>query len=155
MRNLPSLLQLVDKNDFLAISLQEVWLREYNASSKFTRYLETFRWLLKLPDGTLEVEDLLNHRNKSYQGVALGVSNEVTETMTEHKVQSMSVIAVSFIYQGRKLLVIAVYLPTRGKDKQFDEALESISNLLEGLRGEYSVLIFGDLNNDSDSVPKV
>ena len=154
MNNLPALLELVEKNDFMCVALQEIWLRDYNAAEKMTRFLPTFKWIIKTPDKKKEVEDLLNARNLSFHGVALGISNKFIESLIEIPVEHKNIIAVRLEIEKQKIVIFNLYLPTRGKDAEFEEAVECISTTLESITGEYQLVMMGDLNVDSDSVPR-
>ena len=151
MKNLHALLHLVELNDFLAIALQEVLLRDYNISQSFTRYLETFKWLVKTTDNTLHVEDLINTRNMSYHGVALGIAHQHTESLRELKIDNKNIIGVTLDLGSKKTIVMSLYLPTGGKDQLYEEALDSIASVLEDEADGAAVILMGDLNVDTHS----
>ena len=154
MNNLPALLELVEKSEYLCVALQEIWLRDYNAAEKMTRYLPTYKWIIKTPDKKKEVEELLNATNLSFHGVAVGVSNKYTESLTEINIESNRMIGIKLEVGGKKLAIFNLYLPTRGKDKEFEDALECLATAIEDLSGESQLILMGDLNVDTDSAPK-
>ena len=153
-KNLGTLMTMTNTTDFDIISLQEVWLRSYNVTNKLIRYLPEYRWIVKLPDMTLHTEDAINIRNLSFHGVAMGISQELWETVKKLDVEDPNIIAVTLNLGGRRTLVANLYLPTRGLEDEFAQSLASLGSLLQSLVGEYDVIMMGDLNVDSDSEPR-
>ena len=63
-------------------------------------------------DKKKEVEELLNATNLSFHGVAVGVSNKYTESLTEINIESNRMIGIKLEVGGKKLAIFNVYLPT-------------------------------------------
>ena len=153
-KNVGSVVELVNKYNLDVILLQEVWLRTYNVATKLSRYLKNYHWLTKLPDSQLHIEDILNVKNLSYHGVALGVRRDLFDLMEEVHVENRNIIAIKQELAGKTHLIINAYLPTRGKDDNFKKALADIGNVLANNESVERIVIAGDLNVDVDSSDK-
>ena len=53
--------------------------------------------------------------------------------------------------KGTKLILGSIYLPTRGKDGQFEEETAALSASLETIMKDRPVIMGGDINCDVDS----
>ena len=83
-------------------------------------------------------------RNLSFHGVALGVSEELAEKIEEISVQYRNIIAIKIKLENEELLVINIYLPTRGKDVEFDEAIDAVKAVIEeNATGEQKIILMG------------
>ena len=71
-------------------------------------------------DTTLHVEDQLTVRSLSYHGVAMGISQDLAETMTVVEVGCKNVLAVELKVGDERILVFNIYLPTRSHDDDFE-----------------------------------
>ena len=96
------MVELVNKYNLDVILLQEVWLRTYNVATKLSRYLKNYHWLTKLPDSQLHIEDILNVKNLSYHGVALGVRRDLFDLMEEVHVENRNIIAIKQELAGKR-----------------------------------------------------
>ena len=152
--NLPVVLDINNKLNPTFISLQETWLRTYKNAS-FAELLRSHHWIIKNADCQLNEEDMITMRNLSFHGVALGVSEELAEKIEEISVQYRNIIAIKIKLENEELLVINIYLPTRGKDVEFDEAIDAVKAVIEeNATGEQKIILMGDTNVDETSSPR-
>ena len=136
------------------IAIQETWLRTYR-NVQFAETMRTHKWIFKNADSQLNEEDKITMRNLSFHGVALGVSEESAEKTEEIQVDHKNLIAVKIKLEEEELVIINVYLPTRGKDKEYEEALDAVKTVLEfNANRNQRVIILGDTNTDKMSTQK-
>ena len=144
--NLPVVLDLRNKYLPTFISLQETWLRSYK-NVQFAELLRSHRWIFKNADSQLNEEDMISMRNLSFHGVALGIEEELFEKVEEINVQHRNIIAVNVSCGSLKYLIVNVYLPTRGKDPEFIEAVDAIKSVIEqNATDNQRIILMGDLN---------
>ena len=154
LRNLPAVIRITEKISPHFIALQETWLRTYK-NVKVAENFRDYRWIFKNADTQNHPEDQITARNLSFHGTALGVHKSISENMTEVKIEQKNIALAEIRFGKEKLLVASVYLPTMGKDTEFDEALDALAVVLASYpAGEARVLLMGDLNVDVNSSPR-
>ena len=84
-------------------------------------YFREYKWIFKNADSQAHPEDQVTTRNMGYHGTALGISKELPESMEEIRVQHKNIAAAMVKMKGKSLLILSVYLPTMGKDIEFEE----------------------------------
>ena len=154
LRNLPAVIRITERISPHFIALQETWLRTYK-NVKIAENFRDYRWIFKNADTQNHPEDQITARNLSFHGTALGVHKSISENMTEVKIEQKNIALAEIRFGKEKLLVASVYLPTMGKDIEFDEALDALAVVLASYpAGEARVLLMGDLNVDVNSSPR-
>ena len=149
--NLPAVLDINTRLKPTFIALQETWLRSFK-NARFTETLRTHTWFIKNADTQLNEEDMVTMRNLSFHGVALGVASELSEKTREIKTENKNIVAVKVSTGGTDLLVINVYMPTMGKDQEFEEATDAIKQIIETTEDQdQRTVILGDINLDEKS----
>ena len=137
-------------NPFI-IALQETWLRCYK-NVQLADHLREFVWIFKNVDNQVHQEDQITSRNMSYHGTALGISKKLAESMREIPIQSKNCAVAELKMGVRKLLVASIYMPTMGKDVEFDETIDSIASMLDDYASDSTdILLMGDWNIDVGS----
>ena len=150
-KNVPVVHEIMQEMDPDVVLLQEIWLRSENANQEFLRYFPDYDWKLKLADEKKEVEEALQTKRLSHWGTALGVKKGLTDNFLDiDSKNGNNVIALAEI-KGVEILLGSLYLPTRGKDHQFEEETAALTGALEMNMGERPVILGGDLNCDIDS----
>lgn len=148
--NLPALISIVDSQQPHIISLQETLLRSYD-NVKIADPLRQYTWMFKNPDTVMNVEDLLTRRSLSFHGVALGISTDLAEKTTEVQTGCGNTQAVIIKTNIDEILVFNLYLPTRGKDDEFEDTLDAVTATIKAHPAVTKILLMGDLNVDSKS----
>ena len=138
----------------MIICLQETWLRSYK-NVRIAEAFEDFKWLFKNADSQTHPEDQVTTRNMSYHGTALGVRKDFAENLREVNIQHKN-IAVAELRVGNEVLIVgSVYLPTMGKDEDFEEATDALAAALEDFpTGQNKLILAGDMNVDVSSTPR-
>ena len=152
--NLPVVIDLNNKENPTIIAIQETWLRSFK-NVQFAETMRSHRWIFKNADSQLNEEDKITMRNLSFHGVALGISEEWAEKAEEIQVDHRNIIAVKIKVKEEEIILINAYLPTRGKDKEYEEAIDAIKTTLEfNANGNQKIVIMGDTNTDEKSTWK-
>ena len=86
-------------------------------------------------------------KNLSFHGVALGIKTELMDKVTEIEIQQKNIIAIKVSTGNEEIIIINVYMPTRGKDNDFEEATDVIKSILEEHASDnQKVILMGDTN---------
>lgn len=144
--NLPAVIDLNEKLNPTFIALQETWLRSFK-NARFAETLRTHRWYIKNADSQLNEEDMVSMRNLSFHGVALGVDTALAERVEELNVQHRNIVALRVKITGLTLILINIYMPTAGKDQEFQEATDAVRSVVEeNATDDSKIIIVGDTN---------
>lgn len=146
------LIDQVAKQDPDIICLQETWLRSFNLG-KLTKHFKEYRWFLKTADAYLHPEERINIKNLSHHGTALAIKLGISDSAMEVPNEDKNLLSVTLELQGTEILLLCLYLPTRGRD--FEDFVNSVSVLAEVVdeTGRDTVIGVGDMNV-SDKHPK-
>ena len=148
--NSPAVLEIRNKVNPEIIALQETWLRSYR-NAEFAEMLRSHYWIFKNADSQLNEEDMVTMKNLSFHGVALGVDETLREKVSEINVQHRNMIAIKLNLE-QKHLIVNLYLPTRGKDLEFEEAVDAVKVILEENAEDGDIVtLMGDLNVSTSS----
>ena len=150
--NLHVILDIVNKDDPEILMLQETMLRSYNVN-KLTKHFRGYKWFIKTKDSTLHPEELINKKNLSQHGTALGLRLDLAESAVEIRNVERNAITVTMTMGGTDLMLMCLYMPTRDQD---DEFLESVSTIIEVVEQNKkgAVISMGDLNVSSNSTER-
>ena len=138
------LLDNVIKRDPDVVFLQETWLRAFNVV-KLTKHFPGYKWFIKTLDASLHPEEQINRKNMSQHGTALGVKIEISDSAMEIQNTDPDIISVTLEVEGTEILLLSIYLPTRGKDEDFTESVGTLAEVMARV-GRENVIGMGDLN---------
>ena len=108
--------------------------------------------MFKNADSQIHPEDQVSMRNMSFHGTALAVRKDFAENVMEIKVQQKNIAAALLPLSEKNLIVASVYLPTMGKDLDYEEAVDALASMLDDYPGDQNmILLIGDLNTEANS----
>lgn len=151
-QNLPSVFNLANCFNPAIIALQETWLRT-SKNFKLSDPLRDYKFFFKNSDSQLHEEDMVTARNLSFHGVAMGFHRSIQENIVQLEIADKGLIAARYRTETTDLVIINAYLPTRGFDGLYSEALDAMSVVIAN-NPDSKICIMGDLNTDIDSSPR-
>ena len=139
------LIDLTAKENPDIICLQETWLRSFNLT-KLTKHFKNYKWFLKTADSYLNPEELINTKNLSHHGTAMGIRLEISDSATEVPNSDSNLLAVTMELKGAELLLLCLYLPSSGRElEDFVTSTAVLADVIDET-GRDTIIGVGDIN---------
>ena len=149
MGNLSTVLYIANTVRPAFIALQETMLTGTNINS-LTLALPGYKVFTKCADNYLTEEDMILKQHVSFHGVALAVELDIISDIEEVQIEDPNIILVKYKGSVKSLLVGCLYLPTRGQNIEFPEAVDKLGASISNVQGD-DILLMGDINCDKTS----
>ena len=150
----PLLLDVLRKVDPSVICVQETML---NSASKphFESFFRDYHFWSNTTDRSDDYHQLRVVGDRAKGGVSIAWKTDVDFRVSKLNVQFNNMIGILLnTGPSTTAIIVSVYLPTSGQDKEFSEALNNLEQILIQNEGKYDeVYIIGDVNVNCVSSP--
>ena len=130
------------------IFLQEIWL-PFHEDILLNRECSSYSFKISTPDMFVPNEDKLLRPGPVWHGVALGWHDDISSLVTPLESSCDRFCSIRLNTGNQSLLIISLYAPTHGKDEEFQECLDHLSEFLMLNISENDHIIIGADSNCS------
>ena len=132
---------------------QEHWLPYFDVNNQLASDFTKYDFHSTSSDMYLNPEDItINH---AWQGTAIGWLKTYSCYISKIPLISQWFCGIKFSYQDKMFLVYSVYLPTSGKDEEFCEVIQTLSeDISSNMTGELNLILGMDSNQSEKSTSR-
>ena len=130
--------------------IQEHWLPYHDASYKFDKDFDGYKFLVTSSDMFTHVEDKMLESGPTWHGTALGWDENIDKYVSKIPVISERFCGLTYSDNHTNIIAYTVYMPTSGQDDEFLEVLSKLSFDIYNNVAENSSIMIGLDSNQSD-----